>query len=96
MWAWIDEPAGLVRARVFVPEAGVDEDEATGSAALRLCALVGREIEIRQGRGSVLHARPVGEGRAQVAGRVVLGRGQAVSGGGGGCRVIAGVRPVFA
>ncbi len=61
-----------MRARVFVPEAGVDEDEATGSAALRLCALVGREIEIRQGRGSVLHARPVGDGRAEVAGRVVL------------------------
>ena len=72
VWAWINEPAGLVRARVFVPEAGVDEDEATGSAALRLCALVGREIEIRQGRGSVLHARPVSEGEAQVAGRVVL------------------------
>ena len=72
-----------MRARVFVPEAGVDEDEATGSAALRLCALVGREIEIRQGRGSVLHARPVGEGRAEVAGPGRARRGQAVSGGGG-------------
>ena len=34
VWAWIDEPAGLIRERVFVPEAGVEEDEATGSAAL--------------------------------------------------------------
>jgi predicted PhzF superfamily epimerase YddE/YHI9 len=61
-----------VRARVFVAEAGIDEDEATGSAALRLTALLGREIEIRQGKGSVLYARPVDAETAEVAGRVVL------------------------
>ena len=72
MWAWIDEDAGLVRERVFVPEAGIEEDEATGSAALRLCALVGRDIVIRQGRGSVLEAGPMGEAWARVGGRVVL------------------------
>ena len=72
VWAWADEPAGLVRMRAFVPEVGIDEDEATGSAALRLCALLGREIEIRQGRGSVLEARPLAQGWAQVGGRVVL------------------------
>ncbi len=72
VWAWIDEAGGIVRERVFVPEAGVDEDEATGSAALRLCALLEREIEIRQGRGSVLEAQPLAPGRAAVAGRVVL------------------------
>ena len=71
VWAWLDEERGLVRERVFYPEAGIDEDEATGSAALRLCALLGRAIEIRQGRGSVLHARPLGESRAEVSGRVV-------------------------
>ncbi len=70
-WAWIDRDAGLIRERVFVPEAGVEEDEATGSAALRLCAQLGRPIEIRQGRGSVLYAAPVGPDRAEVAGRVV-------------------------
>ena len=41
-WAWIDEPAGLMRTRAFLPDFGIQEDEATGSAALRLCALVGR------------------------------------------------------
>jgi predicted PhzF superfamily epimerase YddE/YHI9 len=71
-WAWIDEAAGLIRERVFVEEAGVDEDEATGSAALRLTALLDREIEIRQGEGSVLYAKPLGPERAEVAGRVVL------------------------
>lgn len=72
VWAWIDEQAGLIRERVFVPEAGVEEDEATGSAALRLTALLGREIEIRQGKGSVIHARPLDDETAEIAGRVVL------------------------
>ncbi|RII95900.1 PhzF family phenazine biosynthesis protein, partial [Clavibacter michiganensis subsp. insidiosus] len=35
-WAWTDEAAGEVRARMFAPALGVPEDEATGSAALRL------------------------------------------------------------
>jgi predicted PhzF superfamily epimerase YddE/YHI9 len=70
-WAWSDEPAGVTRARAFLPDLGVQEDEATGSAALRLCALVGRPTEIRQGIGSVLHAQPAEDGRVDVGGRVV-------------------------
>lgn len=72
IWAWIDEPAGLVRMRAFAPDDDIVEDEATGSAALQLTAQLGREIEIHQGRGSLLHARPLLDGRAEVAGRVVL------------------------
>lgn len=72
VWAWVDEEAGLVRKRVFVPEVGVEEDEATGSAALRLCAQLGRPIRIHQGRGSVIEARPLGDGTAEVGGRVEL------------------------
>ncbi len=72
VWAWLDEDAGLMRTRVFVAEGGIDEDEATGSAALRLTAQLGREIEIRQGEGSVIYARPVGAETAEIAGRVVL------------------------
>ena len=71
-WAWEDEAAGRVRARSFVPDAGIYEDEATGSAALALSSRVGRPIEVRQGRGSVLAARPTGDGRAEVGGRVLL------------------------
>jgi hypothetical protein len=37
-----------------------------------LAALLGRELTIHQGRGSVLYARPLGGGRAEVGGRVVL------------------------
>lgn len=72
VWAWLDEGAGLIRERVFVPDAGVPEDEATGSAAMRLAATLGREIEIRQGKGSVIHARPLADGRVEIGGRVVL------------------------
>jgi len=72
-WAWIDERAGLIRARCFVPEAGIAEDEATGSAALPLCASIGRPIEVRQGRGSVIRARPLADGTVEIGGRVVEG-----------------------
>ena len=72
VWAWLDREQGLVRERVFVPELGIEEDEATGSAALRLAAELGRPIVIHQGAGSVLWARPLDDGRAEVGGRVVL------------------------
>lgn len=71
-WAWIDEEAGTVRARVFPLRLGIAEDEATGAAAVRLGADVGRAIEIRQGRGSRILARPLGDGRVEIGGRTVL------------------------
>jgi predicted PhzF superfamily epimerase YddE/YHI9 len=74
LWAWTDEAAGAVRSRCFSLADGVGEDEATGSAAIMLAAELGRELRIHQGRGSRLLARPLGEGRAEVGGRVVLDR----------------------
>jgi len=71
-WAWIDEAAGTIRARSFVPEAGIDEDEATGSAALALCARLGRPLTIHQGHGSVLVCRPLADGQVEVGGNVAL------------------------
>ena len=71
-WAWIDEEAGVLRMRAFARDDGILEDEATGSAALQLTAELGRPIEIRQGEGSFLYARPLDGGRAEVGGRVVL------------------------
>lgn len=71
-WAWIDEPAGVLRARNFAPDLGVIEDEATGSAAVHLARLHGRPITIRQGRGSVIAARPAERpGWSEIGGRVV-------------------------
>jgi predicted PhzF superfamily epimerase YddE/YHI9 len=71
-WAWLDERAGIVRARVFPRAVGVAEDEATGSAAMRLCAELGRPIDIRQGRGSRILAAPVADGYVEIGGRVEL------------------------
>jgi predicted PhzF superfamily epimerase YddE/YHI9 len=71
-WAWIDEAAGTIRARAFVPEAGIAEDEATGSAALALCARLERPIVVHQGHGSVIRAHPVAGGQVEVGGRVSL------------------------
>lgn len=71
-WAWIDEDAGTIRARGFAPGFGIPEDEATGSAALALCARLGRAVTINQGQGSVLVARPLADGRAEVGGQVGL------------------------
>ena len=72
VWAWEDEAAGRVRARVFPNGIGIEEDEATGAAALQLGSLIGRDIVIRQGEGSELHARPGGDGTVAVGGRVAL------------------------
>ncbi|MBS1888342.1 MAG: PhzF family phenazine biosynthesis protein [Actinobacteria bacterium] len=72
IWAWIDQAEGTVRSRCFSLDDGIGEDEATGSAAICLAAALDRDIAIRQGRGSRLAARRLGEGRAEVGGRVVL------------------------
>jgi predicted PhzF superfamily epimerase YddE/YHI9 len=71
-WAWLDKAAGTVRARVFGPRIGIAEDEATGSAAIRLCSALGRELDIRQGRGSRILARPLGDGWVEIGGRSAL------------------------
>jgi predicted PhzF superfamily epimerase YddE/YHI9 len=71
-WAWIDEEAGTLRARVFPVRLGIAEDEATGSAAVQLAARLGRAVDIRQGRASRILARPRGEGYVEIGGRSVL------------------------
>jgi predicted PhzF superfamily epimerase YddE/YHI9 len=72
VWAWIDERAGTVRARVFPVRYGIAEDEATGSAAVLLSAQLDRALEIRQGRGSLIRVRPVEDGSVEVGGVCVL------------------------
>jgi predicted PhzF superfamily epimerase YddE/YHI9 len=51
---------------------GIPEDEATGAAATKLAASVGRPIDIRQGRGSRILARPLSDGWVEIGGRVAL------------------------
>jgi predicted PhzF superfamily epimerase YddE/YHI9 len=73
-WAWEDEPAGHVRARVFAMYCGVFEDPATGSAAMRLAGYLGRNITVRQGQeNSVVRARVSAEpGFTEVGGRTAI------------------------
>ncbi|CAN5739801.1 PhzF family phenazine biosynthesis protein [soil metagenome] len=71
-WAWEDEQSGYLRARVFAPRLGVEEDEATGAHAVRLAAQIGREILIRQGEGSLISARPNEDGTVEIGGLVQL------------------------
>jgi predicted PhzF superfamily epimerase YddE/YHI9 len=71
-WAWIDEERGTIRARAFGSRIGIPEDEATGSAATKVCAHAGRPVEILQGRGSRIVAHPAGDGFVEIGGRSVL------------------------
>jgi predicted PhzF superfamily epimerase YddE/YHI9 len=70
-WAWADEPAGIVRARVFCERYGIAEDEATGAAAVLLCFRLRRQLDIRQGEGSRILAAPR-DGMVEIGGRVQL------------------------
>jgi predicted PhzF superfamily epimerase YddE/YHI9 len=71
LWAWTDEPAGSLRARMFAASLGVLEDEATGSAAARLTDYLSRDLKITQGKGSVIETTWSPEGWVRVGGRVV-------------------------
>ena len=71
-WAWEDESAGRLRARVFPNGIGIEEDEATGACAVQFGAALERELVIRQGEGSELHVRPRPDGGVAVGGRVAL------------------------
>ena len=71
LWAWIDRPAGSLRARMFAANLGVPEDEATGSAAMRITDYLSRDLRITQGKGSVIETSWNPEGWVGVAGRVV-------------------------
>jgi len=71
LWAWIDENAGLLRSRMFAANLGVPEDEATGSAAIRITDYLSRDLTINQGRGSQIYTTWSADGWVRLAGRVV-------------------------
>ncbi|MDV7197823.1 PhzF family phenazine biosynthesis protein [Rhodococcus kroppenstedtii] len=70
VWAWVDEAAGRIRSRMFAPDMGIAEDEATGAAALRITAHLGRSLAIEQGRGSQLITTLGDDGWIDLGGRV--------------------------
>lgn len=74
VYAWIDESAGTLRSRMFAPVLGVPEDEATGAAAVAITALLGRNLDIHQGRGSRIATRQLEDGYVEIGGRTVFDR----------------------
>ncbi len=72
VWAWIDEAAGELRSRYFATDGGIREDEATGAAAVVMGGLLRRPLTIRQGVGSEILVRPLGDGTIEIGGRVEL------------------------
>jgi predicted PhzF superfamily epimerase YddE/YHI9 len=71
-WAWLDEGSGRLRARSFPTWAGIDEDEASGAAAVLMGATLGRKLQISQGVGSEIVARPGPGGTVEIGGRCNL------------------------
>ena len=71
LWTWTDEPAGSLRSRMFAANLGVAEDEATGSAAVRITDYLSRDLHITQGLGSRIETTWSPQGWVQVGGRVV-------------------------
>lgn len=71
LWTWIDRSGGSVRTRMFAANLGVEEDEATGSAAVRITDYLSRDLHITQGKGSMIETTWSPEGWVRVAGRVV-------------------------
>jgi predicted PhzF superfamily epimerase YddE/YHI9 len=72
VWAWIDEPAGLLRSRYFATDIGIREDEATGSAAIVMGEGLRRQLVIRQGVGSEILVEPCDDGTIEIGGRSEL------------------------
>ena len=56
---------------MFAVNLGVAEDEATGSAAVRITDYLARDLHITQGKGSVIETTWSPQGWVQVGGRVV-------------------------
>lgn len=70
LWAWLDRDGGQIRSRMFANELGVPEDEATGSAAVRITDHLSRDLTIIQGKGSQIFTTWSPDGSVVVSGRV--------------------------
>jgi predicted PhzF superfamily epimerase YddE/YHI9 len=71
VWAWMDEPEGLIRARTFATDWEIPEAEGNGSGSMMLAAIQNRKLEIRHGKGSVIFAKPAEHNQADIGGRIV-------------------------
>ena len=75
IWAWLDEKKGIIRARTFASDWGINEDEANGSGSMKLAVMLGRELIIHHGQGSVIHTRPSSVSNYAEVGGLVTDKG---------------------
>jgi len=59
VWAWVDQSlkVGKIRARTFLPDWGIAEEEANGSGSMLLADKLGRSLLIKHGKGSYIRAK---------------------------------------
>lgn len=73
VWAWMDQQAGRVRARLWAPRIGKGEDEACGSASMLLTLRLGRPLEVVHGQhGSIILTNPVDDVEVELGGRCTV------------------------
>ncbi|MFZ2178199.1 MAG: PhzF family phenazine biosynthesis protein, partial [Rhodococcus sp. (in: high G+C Gram-positive bacteria)] len=70
VWAWSDKVEHSIRSRMFAPDLGIAEDEATGAAAVRITEHLRHALLITQGKGSQLRTTYDPGGWIEVGGRV--------------------------
>lgn len=70
VWAWTNAEEGELRARMFAPQLGIVEDEATGAAAVRMTDYLSRDLHITQGKGSQIRTWWDSQGWVKIAGHV--------------------------
>jgi predicted PhzF superfamily epimerase YddE/YHI9 len=59
-----------MRVRSFAARAGIPEDEACGSGAMRMAAAIGFPLILHHGQGSIILANPGPPGYADIGGEV--------------------------
>ena len=72
VWAWQDRDGGQIRARTFLPDWEILEDQGNGSGSMQRAVSLNQELVIHHGVGSVIYARPASNDQAEIGGRVVL------------------------
>lgn len=79
VWAWADEEGGIVRARTFLPDWDILEDQGNGSGSMQRAVALNRSLEIHHGVGSVIYARPALNDQAEVGGRTYLDKPRSIA-----------------
>ncbi len=70
-WAWLDKAKGIIRARTFASDWDIPEAQGNGSGSMMLASILNKDIQIKHGLGSIIHAKPAPNNCADIGGRVI-------------------------